>query len=80
MKALVPVTLIICGTILVSLPYLDSTISMNNMTALILATKSTVNLTGPLTRDYYTYSALGGFLMILAGALLALRKTDVQKA
>jgi hypothetical protein len=72
MKKSVAITLIICGTILIALPYLHNTIATKQVADAITALNKTVNLTADLPKYADALCMICGSLMILAGAIAGL--------
>ena len=73
MKSSIAITLIVCGTILIAVPYIHQTIVMQQVTSTMVALERTVNLTADLPKHASTMIMIGGFLMIISGGILGTR-------
>ncbi|MCF7709303.1 MAG: hypothetical protein K9N52_10435 [Verrucomicrobia bacterium] len=73
MKASVAITIIVCGTILIAVPYIHSTIAMQQLVGTMVALDKEVNLTADLPKHADTVCMLGGAAMIILGAVAGLR-------
>ncbi len=75
MKSSVTITLIICGTLLVTAPYIHNSIATQQLTNTMVALGKTVNLTADVPRYANVVAMLCGFVMILFGVIAGLQKT-----
>jgi len=73
MKSSVAIALIVCGTILVAMPYIHNTIAMGQVTETMAALNKPVNLTADMPKYADTVCMLGGIAMIVVGAIAGLR-------
>ena len=73
MKSSIAIALIVCGTILIAVPYIHQTIVMQQVTSTMIALERTVNLTADLPKFASVITMIGGFLMIIFGAILGSR-------
>ena len=78
MKSSVAIAMIVCGTILIALPYIHNTVAMQQVTHTMVALDKPVNLTADMPRHADTACLLGGILMIVVGAVAGLRSSKVQ--
>ncbi len=78
MKTPVAVTLIVCGTVLIALPYIHNTLAMKQVVDTMVALNKTVNLTADVPRYADAVCMIGGIVMILAGAIAGLRFPSPQ--
>jgi hypothetical protein len=69
MKSSVAVALIFCGTLLVSLPFIQNMFLSMRLTEALMYTKQHVDFTVPFPESAHTLCMFGGFLMILVGAI-----------
>ena len=76
MKSSVIIALIVCGTVLVAMPYIHNTIVMAKLTDTMVSLDKPVNLTGDLPEHADIICMVGGFVMIAAGAVAGLRSKD----
>ncbi len=78
MKSSVAIAMIVCGTILIAVPYIHSTISMQQVVETMVALNKTVNLTADMPKHADTACMVGGVIMIVVGAIAGLctRKTE----
>ncbi len=67
------IALIVCGTILIAIPYIHNTIAMRQLTDTMVALSKPVNLTADIPKHADTVCMLGGFIMIVVGAIAGLR-------
>lgn len=72
MKASVVITLIVCGTILVAIPYIHNTVAVKQLTDTMVALSKPVNLTADLPKYADIVCMTGGFMMIIAGVIAGL--------
>jgi hypothetical protein len=73
MKSSVIIALIVCGTVLVAIPYIHNTVAVAQLTDTMVALSKPVNLTADLPKYADVACMLGGFIMIMAGAIAGLR-------
>ena len=73
MKSSVAIALIVCGTILVAMPYIHNTIAMGQVTETMAALNKPVNLTADMPKYADPVCMLGGIIMIIVGAIGGLR-------
>jgi len=73
MKSSVAIALIVCGTILMATPYIHNGIVIGQVTDTMIALDESVNLTARMPRHADTACMVGGFIMILVGAIAGLR-------
>jgi hypothetical protein len=78
MKASVAITMIICGTVLISLPYIHQTLAMEQVKQTMVALNKTVNLTASLPKYADAACLLGGIVMIIIGSFAGLRSQSNQ--
>lgn len=74
MKSSVAIAMIVCGTILVLMPYVHNTLAMQQLTETMIALNKPVNLTGDLPKFGDTICIIGGIFMILVGAIAGLKE------
>ena len=73
MKSSIGVALIVCGTVLISVPYIHNTIAMQQLTDTMVALNKAVNLRGDMPKYADIACMLGGIVMIVVGAIAGLR-------
>ncbi|MBT7053442.1 MAG: hypothetical protein HN976_00035 [Lentisphaerae bacterium] len=73
MKSSVAIALIICGTVLIALPYIHNTVAMQQVANTMVALNKTVNLTADIPKHASTVCMLGGTIMIVVGAIAGSR-------
>jgi|GEM_PF-1500636 len=69
----IAVVIIVCGTVLITVPYIHNTIAMQQLTEAMVELKKPVNLTADVPKHADTVCILGGIAMIGAGAVAGLR-------
>ncbi len=65
--------MIVCGTVLIAVPYIHNTIAMQQVVDAMVALDKTVNLTADLPKHADTACMVGGIIMIVLGAIAGLR-------
>ncbi|HNT37238.1 MAG TPA: hypothetical protein PKH07_19760, partial [bacterium] len=73
MKSSVAVAMIVCGTILIAMPYIHNMIAMQQVAAAMVALNTTVNLTADIPKHADEFCMFGGIVMIVVGAVAGLR-------
>ena len=73
MRSSVAITMIVCGTVLIAVPYIHNTVAMHQVTHTMVALNKTVNLTADMPKHADTACMLGGVIMIIVGAIAGLR-------
>ena len=73
MKSSVVISMIVCGTVLIALPYIFSAIAMQQVSSTMVALNKTVNLTADIPEHANTVCMLGGIAMIVIGTVAGLR-------
>ena len=73
MKSSIAVALIVCGTVLIVVPYIHNTIAMQQVTGTMVALKGTVNLRGDIPKYANFVCMLSGIVMIAVGAIAGRR-------
>ena len=77
MKASVAVTLIICGTILMLAPRVESIAGMSQVAHLLAITRTPdANLNGSVSPAYTTWTVTFGVAMVLVGVFGAAKSKD----
>lgn len=64
--------MIVCGTVLIAMPYIYSTVSMQQVTTTMVALNKPVNLTADLPKYADVTSMICGILMVIVGAIAGL--------
>ena len=72
MKSSIAITMIVCGTILVAVPYIHNAVAIEQVTSTMMALNKAVNVTADMTRHADSVCMFGGIIMILAGAIAGL--------
>jgi hypothetical protein len=75
MKPSVAITLIICGTVLVAVPYIHNAIATSHVTRIMVALQKDVNLSGDLPEYADALCMVAGLAMVCIG-VLSQRKTQ----
>lgn len=70
--------MIVCGTILIAMPYIHNTLSMQQVTEAMVALNKPVNLTADLPEYANLACMLGGIFMVTVGAFAGLRSEKNQ--
>jgi len=78
MKSSVAIAMIVCGTVLIALPYIHSSVAMQQVTNTMVALGKTVNLTADMPKYADTACMLGGIIMIVVGGIAGLRSGRPQ--
>ena len=80
MQASVAIVLILCGTILIAIPYIHNAVVMDQMTSAMTSLNKTVNLRADMPKHSDSACVIGGIVMIAVGGIGALRggKTPVK--
>lgn len=73
MRSPVAITMIVCGTILIAVPFIHNTVAMQQVTDTMVALNKTVNLTADMPKYADTACMFGGVIMIVIGAIAGLR-------
>ena len=73
MKSSVAIVLIVCGTILIAVPYIHDTVVMWQIADTAAAMGKTVRRTGDMPKHADIVCMPGGISMIIAGAISGLR-------
>ena len=73
MKSSVAIAMIVCGTILLAVPYLHNAMVIEQITDAMVALDQSVDLKAPMFRHAAILCMLGGGLMVLVGAIAGLR-------
>jgi hypothetical protein len=68
MKSSIVIVMIVCGTILIALPYINQAVIMRQVSATLVALNKDVNLTGSLPKHADIACIIGGFVMVFVGA------------
>lgn len=68
MKSSVAIAMIVCGTILVSLPHISSAIVMHEVATYMVALNKPVNLSSAFPKHTSSVCLFGGITMIIVGA------------
>ncbi len=68
--------MIVCGTILIAVPYIHNTLGMQEVAEAMVALGKPVNLTAHMPKYTDTVCMIGGVLMILVGAISGLRSDE----
>jgi hypothetical protein len=76
MNSSVAIAMIVCGTILIALPYIHNTIAMQQVSSAMIALNKTVNLTADIPKHAGTVCVFGGIIMIVVGAVAGLRNKE----
>ena len=77
MKASVAVTLIICGTVMILAPRVESIIGTAQVAHLLAITqRPDANLSGSLSQTYTGWTVFVGIVMVLGGVLGAVKSKD----
>ena len=76
MKTSVVITMIVCGTVLVALPYIHNTVIMQQIAQTMVLLNKTVNLTGDLPKHADVTCMFGGIAMIIVGAIAGFRTSE----
>ena len=79
MKSSVAIALIVCGTILMATPYIHNGIVVRRVTDAMVAMSKSVNLSARMPRHADTASMVGGFIMIVVGAIAGLRSAKPER-
>jgi len=72
MKSSIAITMIVCGTILVAVPYIHNALVIKQVTSTMMALNKAVNVTSDMPRYASSVCMFGGIIMILAGAISGL--------
>ena len=73
MKSSVAITLIVCGTILLAVPYLHNAMVFEQITDVINARDQSFEMNASMPRHADTLCMVGGGIMVLVGAFAGLR-------
>ena len=73
MKSSVAMALIICGTMLIAVPYIHNAVAMQQVTDTMAALNKPVNITASMPKYADTACMFGGIIMIVVGAVAGLR-------
>ena len=73
MKSSVAITMIVCGTVLIAVPYIHNTVAMQQVTDTMVALDKPVNLTASMPEYADTACMLGGLIMVVIGSIAGLR-------
>jgi len=73
MKSSVAIAMIVCGTVLIAMPYIHNSVAMQQVTGTMVALNKPVNLTADMPKHADTACMLGGIAMIVVGAIAGLR-------
>ena len=65
--------MIVCGTILIAVPYIHNTIAMQQVSATMVALEKPVNLSANMQEHADTACMLGGIIMIIIGSFAGLK-------
>jgi hypothetical protein len=69
MKNSIIISLIICGTFLIIVPFIHNSISAQQVVNTMALLKEPVHISSGLSRSYYMASTIIGAIMVLAGIL-----------
>jgi len=72
MKASIAITMIVCGTVLVAVPYVHNAVAIEQVTSTMTALNKAVNVTADMPKYADSVCIFGGIIMILAGAIAGL--------
>ena len=72
MKTSVAIALIVCGTVLIAMPYIHNTIVMHRVTATMIALNKSVNLSADIPKNANFINILCGSSMVFVGAIAGL--------
>ncbi len=78
MKSSVAITMIVCGTVLIAVPYIHNTVAMQQVAGTMMALNKTVSLTADMPKHADTVCMLGGIIMIVVGAIAGLRSVKPE--
>lgn len=78
MKSSVAIAMIVCGTILIAVPYIHNTLALQQVTETMVALNKTVNLTADMPKYADTACMIGGIVMIVVGAIAGLRSEKTE--
>ena len=70
--------MIVCGTILIAVPYIHNTLALQQVTETMVALNKTVNLTADMPKYADTACMIGGIVMIVVGAIAGLRSEKTE--
>ena len=76
MKASVAIALIVCGTVLISVPYIHNVVVTGQVADTMAAMNKSVNITASMPKYADTACMLGGVVMILVGSIAGLRSKE----
>ncbi len=79
MKSSVAITLIVCGTALIAVPYVFSTINTLQVAEAMVALEKDVNLRADMPKHADTACMFGGIAMIVVGAIAGLKSGKPQE-
>lgn len=74
MKVSVAIALIVCGTVLIIVPYAHTSFGISKTADVMIQLSKTVNLTGNLPKFYATFCMISGLAMILTGTISSFMK------
>jgi len=74
MKVSVAIVLIICGTVLIIVPYVSHSIWMSQVADVMIQLSKTVNLKTGLPKSHDTVCMISGLAMILTGTISSFMK------
>ena len=78
MQASVAIVLILCGTILIAVPYIHNAVVMDQVTNTMTSLNKTVNLRADMPKYSDSACVIGGIVMIAVGAIGGLRGGRVR--
>ena len=78
MKSSVAITMIVCGTVLIAVPYIHNSVAMQQVANTMMALNKTVNLTADMPKYADTACMVGGIIMIVVGVIAGLRSAKPE--
>jgi len=76
MKVSVAIVLIVCGTVLIIVPYVHTSFGISKTADVMIQLSKTVNLKGDLPKFYPTVCMISGLAMIFTGASFSRQKKN----